>query len=205
MLLVTVLTDGRAPDRDSHVALLERARQRLQAVPGVEAATYVRRIPGPFFAATRPVSGDGGAASVSGLVRHVGPDYLSALGLAAVEGREFAGDDRSGTAVVSRSLAAALWPGDSAIGRRLSITSEDNGRTRTDDATVIGVAPEALFDGPSRDSQTRFLFLTEHQNPDAGGGLGQPGSVASICPTALMESHPMTMYIPAFNQRGARM
>src|SRR5262249_40679158 len=89
----------------------------------------------------------------------ISDDYFAALGLRPVEGREFeAGDvpDHPGVALVNQSLARKLFPGQSAVGRRV----------REDDKspwwTIVGVVPDTLMQGPrekNRDGSALFLCL----------------------------------------------
>jgi predicted permease len=103
-------------------ALYEALEARLQALPGVQAATVAAGLPyanwggswkiapvdeAPFFA---------GAGNVRG-------GYFATMGIPLRAGRTFdAADERSDSAhvgIVNETLARRLWPGESAIGRRL--------------------------------------------------------------------------------------
>ncbi|HJT81649.1 MAG TPA: ADOP family duplicated permease [Chthoniobacterales bacterium] len=69
--------------------------------------------------------------------RRISPGYLAAMGVPLLEGRFFDERDRSDrppVAIVSKSLAAKYWPGQSAIGRELRRAAPDNPVTQ-----VIGV------------------------------------------------------------------
>jgi predicted permease len=81
-------------------------------------------------------------APPSGLVqagwRSVTPRFFEAMGIPVLSGRTFTDADRPGAervVVVSASLARRLWPGESAIGKRI-FWGGTTGRTRT----VIGVS-----------------------------------------------------------------
>jgi hypothetical protein len=66
----------------------------------------------------------------------VSPDYFAALRIPVLEGRGFDVGDRDGAedvAVVSRTFAQRVWPGESAVGRRM-----EAGGT----VTVVGVAED---------------------------------------------------------------
>ena len=103
-------------------------------------------------------------APPSGLVqagwRSVTPGFFEAMGIPVLSGRTFADSDRAGAervVVVSASLARRLWPGESAIGKRI-YWGGTTGRTRT----VIGVS------GDIRDVQLEaepapMLFLPHAQ------------------------------------------
>jgi ABC-type antimicrobial peptide transport system permease subunit len=96
-------------------------------------------------------------------LNYVGPDYLKSLRLAVSTGRDISGSDRLRTnkvVVVSQSLAETLWPGQSPIGQRISLT-------RTAGAfEVVGVAPDAFVSGVQADASAKFIFLAEQQDED---------------------------------------
>jgi predicted permease len=68
----------------------------------------------------------------------VSPHYFEVLGVELVRGRDFTEADRAGApgvVVVSRSLAAELWPGQNAIGQRLAMSPQPH-------LTIVGVAAD---------------------------------------------------------------
>jgi predicted permease len=179
LLLVTVrlnsgTADGgkeAAPDALTGRAVLERVRERLAATTGVEAVSYARRIPGAtLLTTTRIRRGDQRAAT--GFVRHVGPDYLRALGLRTLTGRELSpADDRGAprVAMINQRLATELFATEAPVGHSLMIGDRD------ERVEIVGVVPDALFDGPNRDPNPRYLLVAEQQTPS--GPAGDPSFV----------------------------
>ncbi len=169
LLLVTVragrtgalIDDEPTPaEREAGFALLERVRTRLVDVPQVESVTYSRRAPGPYLLTTIPVWRAGRTEAAHVLRRPVGPDYLRVLGLTPVAGRGISEVDQRGaerTAVINRALATTLWPGESPLGHTLLIGEQREA------AEIVGIAPDALYDGPSHDPRPQFVFLAEQQ------------------------------------------
>ena len=160
LLLITVRL-GDAGGADG-VAVLERVRERLATIAGVEAVSYARRIPGATLLTATPIRRDAQHAATA-FVRHVGPDYLRPLGVAVVAGRGIAANDRRGVtraAMINQRLAADLFAGESPLGRQLTIGEREQ-------VEVIGVVADALFDGPNRDPHPRYLFVAEQQMPGA--------------------------------------
>ena len=153
ILLVTVNTNGAAADQQTSAELIERLRARLQAVRGVESVSYsTRGIREDLRAqALQGRAGD----SVAAEVNRVGPGYLRTHGLTPIAGRELAieRDAAITPAIVTQGLAERLWPGQPAIGRRLFY-----GRQREREAEIVGVAPNALFNG-NRVSGNSYLLL----------------------------------------------
>jgi predicted permease len=169
LLLVTVRA-GRAgayvaaepspAERDAGFALIERMRERLASLGDFESITYSRRVPGAYFLGTNPVQREGQPQPTAAFIRPVGPDYLRTLGLAPIAGRDLTTADRRGgsrVAVINQHLASELWGGDSPLGRTLLVGD------RREPVEVVGVAPNAQFDGPAHDERPRYVFLAEQQ------------------------------------------
>jgi predicted permease len=157
-----VASEPGAVEREGRLALLERVRERLAAVPNVEAVSYSRRRPGAYFLGTTPVERPGLSERVQAFIRPVGPGYLTMLRLTPSVGREIGTIDRSGsrrTAVINRQLARALWPDGSPIGQTLVLGE------RREPAEIVGVTPDALFDGPVHDPHPNYVLLAEQQFP----------------------------------------
>jgi predicted permease len=168
LLLVTLRASERgafvdravtADERIAGFARLERLRERVLADGRLEAATYVRRVPGAYLNVGVPIQRPD-APPISAIRRPVGPGYLGVLGLTPLAGRDILASDRRGgprIAVVNEHLAQALWPGLSAIGRTLTVGESEP-------AEIVGVAPNAFFDGPSHDPHPRYVFVAEQQS-----------------------------------------
>jgi predicted permease len=99
---------------------------RVSAQPGVESASLVRFAQLGFSFAQGQVFAEGRAAGggegTSAGFNIVGPDYFRTMGTQLVRGRDFTEADRGGApgvAVVNETLAATLWPGEDALGKRV--------------------------------------------------------------------------------------
>ena len=169
LVLVTVRARGtgaaidaeRSPtEREASFATLERVRERLSAVPNVTSVSYSRRWPGAYALGTVPAWRTGQPEPVQVMLRPVGPDYLQVLAVSPLVGREIRAADRRGSqriAVVNENLATTLWPDQSALGQTLAV-----GRNR-DAVEVVGIAPNALFDGPVRNPRPLYVLVAEQQ------------------------------------------
>jgi predicted permease len=121
--------------------------RRLETIPGVVAAGGVSKLPatGPFHqwgvrALTGPLVGTP-RAGMAGQQRVITGDYLKAVGIRVVEGRDFDASDTPpapNRVLVSKSLAAKLFPGVDAIGQRLQAGSRK--------AEIIGVVSDVSMD-----------------------------------------------------------
>lgn len=155
------VTSSASPvERSAELATLERVRERLAQERDIVAVSYARRAPGPYALGTRPVRAVRGTAAAPAYVRAVGPGYLGALGLQPLAGRELAPADTPAAtraALVNENLAQELFPGRSPIGEALVIDDQPV------PAEIVGVAPNALFDGPVHDPQPRYVFIAQQQ------------------------------------------
>jgi putative ABC transport system permease protein len=136
---------------------IDRALRESAAMPGVSFAGAVSNR--PLFGAVgndSPIRVEGQtveeAAARNPIVNTeiVTPGYFDAMRARRLQGRFFTDDDRDTTMpviVVSDSLAARLWPGQSAIGRRLQIPGVQPRTTATQAPretmwTVVGIAAD---------------------------------------------------------------
>lgn len=165
LLIVRVSTSGAAGTEQQNLALLERLRERLVAVPGVVSASYASAVPpSPWGQWTDSVRAAGSTRSVSVRGIDAGPDYLAVLGVRPVVGSGISRNDIAGArkcAVITRHLAETLWEGQSAVGHSIVIGHEA--------LNVIGIAPDAAFSGIGAEAQPNFVFLPERATADRPG------------------------------------
>ncbi len=142
-----------------------------------------------------------GTSSIPGtepspMVRLVTDDYFEAIGMNIVRGRSLqARDVAAGSprvVVINERLAAALWPGDDAVGKRLSTWY---GRDNPDWREVVGVVADARSSGQTALAPME-LFLPYTQAPEGAWNAFQR-SMALVVRSA--ENWPET-YIPAMRQ-----
>ena len=161
------LPDQRYPEA-SRPAFFESAVARLQSVPGVESAAATATNPFRQWGFANDVTPEERAATAppSGLVqagwRSVTPGFFETLHVPMVRGRGFTAADRDGAprvAIVSQSLAALLWPGQDAVGRRF-YWGGVTGRTRTV-VGIVGDIRDVRLDAPI----TPMLYLPYGQLP----------------------------------------
>jgi putative ABC transport system permease protein len=166
------LPESRYPDNASQAAFFERLAGRLETQPGVEAAGFTSVLPfGGNF--------DGRALAVEDQPRPRGqeisvdlyietPDYLRAMQIPLVEGRAIDEHDTADTtpvALVNETMARQLWPGESAIGRRVKFPGSEKHPQPW--RTVVGVVRDVKQYGLDRDDKMQ-LYLPERQYPTSG-------------------------------------
>jgi predicted permease len=126
-----------------------RAIERLKSEPGVlgMATSTATVLDGRFSEFSVSPSG---APSQRASYNVVSPDYFSVVGLPVLAGRGFTDDEAlsaDGVAIVSRSTAERFWPGQSPVGKTLTIptTDRDFQYLRSfHTARVIGVTRDAV-------------------------------------------------------------
>jgi predicted permease len=186
LLLLTVRTEGSATTRESNLVLIDRIRERLRSMPGVQAVSDVRTRP-PFAWSNEMVRAAGDAAPVRATLHVVGPDYFPTMGLSPVAGRTLNASDRDrggAMAMINQNLAGVLWPGQNPLGKTMTLSPVTfNGPVGvdTDHVEVIGVVPNAFvagFNPEFPNPRPNLVFIVE-QDAFAEGRRdpGAPGEV----------------------------
>ncbi len=132
-------------------AFYEELLRRVDALPGVVSSSVAKTVPPNDWSDRLSVFPPGDepppevlrARDDLGLrvdANRIAPDYFRTLGIPILEGREFTSEDRAGAppvGIVNEKLAKHLWPGESAIGKLLSVPFWHDPRPPVQ---IIGVA-----------------------------------------------------------------
>ena len=120
---------------------------RVEAQPGVERASLVRFAQLGFSFAQFQVWTEGrNAEQAEGLstgFNVVGPNYFKTMETPLVRGRDFTDADRKGApgvVVLNETLAGRLWPGQDALGKRVSVNGPEGPFLE-----VVGVARDGKY------------------------------------------------------------
>jgi len=135
----------------------EQVTERVQALPGVQSATWAQVTP---LSTARRAEGLALEANpddrIDSLVNIVGADFFRTLRIPMRAGRDFSKDDMVNSAsviVVNEAMASKIWGKDNPIGRRVRIRSEW--------FTIVGVAADAKYQELRETRQpVSFLPLT---------------------------------------------
>lgn len=126
------LSRPRYPQDSQVTSFQHRLLERVEALPGVESASFTSQLP---LVGVNDLSGD---ISVEGRLadsshpnpvtawRMVTPDYFKTMGIQLLQGRPFTTSDAEnapGAVIVDEELAKRLWPGVSPLGRRLHLNA----------------------------------------------------------------------------------
>jgi putative ABC transport system permease protein len=122
--------------------------ERLRALPGVRSAGAINHLPlagdlwgWPYWIEGRPLPRPGD--ELGAVYRVVMPGYFGSMEIPILRGRDIAASDNleaPGVVIVNEHLARERWPGEDAIGRRISM---DNPRKQPAWLTVVGVVKNA--------------------------------------------------------------
>lgn len=167
LLTLEINSTGAAyPDNESIFAFHDRVRDAVRALPGVSSVGVVNQLPlggnmdGYGIAAQdKPTSNPEMVPSGDRYV--VSADFLQTMRIPLIEGRAFTVVDERDTtnlvAMVSQALAAKIWPGESAIGKRVRMGGDDRPWR-----TVIGVTKNVHHQGLDA-AQTMQFYVPERQ------------------------------------------
>ena len=159
---------------DGHTAHRE-IQARLARLPQVETSALVQHLPmkdGTFFNLEipgKPPASGALSTDTLPLFNAVDPSFFAVMGMRLLEGRLFTdAENRAGAApvaVITRSMAAWAWPGQSAVGKCFYMGDRSEGCTR-----VIGVLADARL-MPSIRPTTQWssaCYLPLEQKPRLG-------------------------------------
>jgi predicted permease len=162
----------------------DEALRRASALPGVQAAGGIDRLPmeGHYRLSyfiegyeARP-----GEPVPSDLIRRAMPGYFHAMRQPLVAGREFsAADDARAplVALVNEAWVRRYFPGREVVGHRIRLDSKANGQWRT----IVGVVADAREEGLDRPAPPVYYFASAQYPPDQMclvlRGAAQPSAV----------------------------
>jgi predicted permease len=141
----------------------EKVRSAVSGLAGVEAVTMVSSLPLALGYNGLPVKLPERDKKISVGQVTVDGDYFSTFGIRLLSGRVFNSADREKTpevAVINRTLADLLWPGQDAVGQ--TVLTGDTPRK----ATVIGVVADGKYESFDEAPRAVLYFaLRQHFQP----------------------------------------
>jgi predicted permease len=142
--------------------------ERVSHVPGVDAVSYARTLPlGDSSNFNGPILKEGetlakGSAGRVIQTNVISPGYFKTMQIPIVDGRDFDDRDQPKTqrvVIVNQRLAETLWPGESAVGKRISI-----GDSR-DLWEVAGVVKTGKYRTLAEDPKPFFYYAMGQRRP----------------------------------------
>ena len=169
-----LLPPARYGDLPSAVVAYRAIREGRARTPGVEVAALTSTL--PLGASIRAGIGAEGRPYVDGErlitnMRTVTPGYFAALKIHVLTGRDVATTDDGhapNVTIINQALARKLWPGESAVGKRM----EGMDPSHTHFMTVIGVIADTRDVGLDQLATPEFYIPLEQMPVGVWGGLG---------------------------------
>jgi predicted permease len=141
--------------------LLRTIRDNLEHTSGIASVTVANGLPLDFKYRMARVSRQDERSFLNVQVTSVGEGYFDTLGIPLLQGRSFTTDDREGVelvTVISKPVAARLFPNGDAIGKRLIVAEpEENVRT------VVGVTADFVTSQVDTEREQILLPLAQHR------------------------------------------
>jgi len=172
------LPPGLYQDDAKRIRFFDQAVERLRREPGVVDATASDTVPSAYLGSHEDVSLPGQPQPSDGWPRVqmgiVDPHFLATYGVRLLEGRFLDARDTAGServAVIDAKMAAAMWPHQDALGRKLVLWP---GRPQAFTLTVVGVIESLQLDGMLERSRPGMLIPLRQsatQQPLHGVGL----------------------------------
>ncbi|HEU4768249.1 MAG TPA: ABC transporter permease [Pyrinomonadaceae bacterium] len=143
--------------------------ERAQSLPGVEAAASARLLPlGDSSNSNGPILKEGetlvrGSQGRNIMTNVISAGYFRAMQIPFVDGRDFDDRDQSKTqrvVIVNQKMAETLWPGESAVGKRIFIGTDSR-----DPVEVIGVVKTGMYRNLAEDPKPYFYYPMTQRRP----------------------------------------
>ena len=143
--------------------------ERVSHVPGIEAASFTRTLPlGDSSNSSGPILKEGetlprGSAGRNIMNTVVSPNYFSTMQIPLVDGRDFNDRDTTKTQrviVINQRMAEMLWPGESAVGKRIFIGADSK-----DPLEVVGVVKTGKYRTLAEDPKPFYYSSMDQRRP----------------------------------------
>ena len=179
------------PGRQS--AFFDQALEKIRALPGVEAAGAANTLPltdsenWPIAIEGRPLLPV--ARQPIAITTVVAGDYFRALRIPLRRGRLFSREDRADAptvAVISESMAKRFWPGEDAIGRRLTAVFLPDKICQ-----VVGIVGDVKLRGLDYRDSVPAMYLTHAQAPGPGMEFTIRAGTSFVASAAVAAIHEM--------------
>ncbi len=168
LAVVGVDMRGIASSPSARVTLGREIAVRMQDLPGVASVAWADRV--PFLGTGSGLFHNDRGAALRCIFNGVSDEYFTTLGISAISGRTFTKQEieqQPAVAVISEATAKRLWPGENALGRRISPSvAWLSGVAGHDSFTVIGVVKTVRSTFLSKEDEG-YVYLPRRL-PDGG-------------------------------------
>jgi predicted permease len=167
--------------RENRGELFAQLRERLARVPGVVSTGVVNHLPlaGDAWGAGFFIEGREDTGRVRAVYRVAEPGYLETMRIALLDGRDISSQDTENSppvALVNAAFARQYLDGANAMGRRLSMTGEDEPRAWMTIVGVVGDVKQQQWAAPVEPE----IYLPLQQSAAFTGGGGPAFATMTI-------------------------
>ncbi|HJZ75641.1 MAG TPA: ABC transporter permease [Vicinamibacterales bacterium] len=162
MLTMTISLPNNKAEWRHNVVFSRQVIRSVEALPEVRGAAVIQGLPmhagsfhGLFSVEGKP---DSPADRSLAPIRIVSPGYFRVMNIPILSGRDYDEHDEAGpvgslpSVIVSRTLAARLWPGQDALGKRVRMSFEKSS------SVIIGVVGDVRYSGLGEEPGHEFYF-----------------------------------------------
>ena len=169
VLLMTINPQLIGYDETQNKDFFVRTVEGVKALPGVEAASVTRLAPlGDSSNSSGPILREGetlarGSAGRVIMNTSISPGYFQTMQIPILEGRDFDDRDRKGsqrTVIVNERMAEMMWPGQSAVGKKIQVGTENR-----DPLEVIAVVKTGKYRSLSEDPKPFYYYPMGQRGP----------------------------------------
>jgi putative ABC transport system permease protein len=156
-------------DETQNKDFFRRVVEGVKGLPGVESVSVARLAPlGDSSNSSGPILREGetlarGSAGRNIMNTAISPGYFETLQIPIMEGRDFDDRDRKGsqrTVIINQRMAEIMWPGESAVGKRILI-----GPDSREPLEVVGVVKTGKYRSLSEDPRPFYYYPTMQRGP----------------------------------------
>jgi putative ABC transport system permease protein len=208
VVTMSLATGSQGYDETRSRLFYQQLVNRVQSLPGVQAASIAQSAPLSFFyapalAAPTIVEGHEPPAGENPPVignNTVGPNYFQTLGIPLLRGRDFTAEAQPGTpsvVIINETMAQRFFANEEPIGRRLRVMRRGG---RPVSCEIIGVVRDSKYLSLGEDP-VPFLFLPFSQNPSPVMTLlvRAGGNPRNLIPAVRQEVKTLDDNLPPFN------
>jgi len=165
---VVSLPYTRYGDSTNRDVFQRRLLERLAGLPGVESAGLTSDLPWTGYDENSSFNIEGKTFPLGdgpgGRYHFISSEYFRTIGVPLIAGRFFNSDDgmeKQSVVLINRTLAERYWPGEKAVGKRITFTSEPK---EQDWRTVVGVVGD-VKDRPDSATAVPAFYFSLAQSP----------------------------------------
>ncbi len=194
-------------DDDKARALYRETLERVRALPGVRSAAWSANIPlgrtvlSRFVPEETETVGEPDWIQVDADI--VTPGFLRTMGLPLLQGRDFTDRDdfaAPGVVMVNETMARTYWPGSSAIGKRVHVSSRQS--IRHDVYEVVGIVRDAKYRNLWEEPRPFMYFpLAQRLYPYMNLHVHTEGPPMAMLPAVRDAIRALDSDVPLYNAR----